>query len=856
MPLAAGSYLGPYEVVSSLGAGGMGEVYRARDSRLGREVAVKVIAGSVAENPDSLRRFELEARAVAALNHPHILSLHDVGTEGGTAYAVFELLEGETLRTRLDRGPLSPRKAVELAVQVCSGLAAAHARGIIHRDLKPANLFITKEGRAKILDFGLAKLNKPLGDAAEAPTLSHSNNATFMGTVGYVSPEQVREGLADARSDLFSLGATLYEMLSGRRAFRGDTAVDTLSAILNSDAPPMAPTIGTVPASLERVVRRCLEKNPDERFQSAQDLGFALEALAGSESNESGVVRRAKPPWRRWSKAIALLAVLAAAAVGGLLAGRPLWSKPIPSFKQLTFRRGWVSYGRFAPDGRTVYYAAAWDGKPFLEVFSTRTDSAESRALGLPLARVLSVSSNGQLAIQTPPNPREGFNFYLATLGVVPLGGGAPRQLVEDVQDADWTPDGRDLCILRSVEGELQIELPPGTSIYRPHRWLQFLRVSPTGRQVAFVEYADTGPSLMVLDLATRQPRVLAAGLPSNLWGLAWAPGGREVWFTAGRTADTRDILAVDLSGRQRLVYRSPGVLGLLDISADGRVLLHRTTDRWGVMVRGPGDTSERDLSVFDHSDLGGLSADGRTLFVSEKGGPTSPRAAIYLRRPEGGDPVRLAEGFGADLSPDGKSVLVKGDNPPRLTEIPVGPGFPHSIGLGGVTPVMWLPFWWIPPNGDRIAFAGHEPGHPDRIWAVGRSGGAPRPITPEWMWGAFAVSRDGRSVAINRPGKVLIVPVDGGATREIGGLPEDLGVCRWSGDGRSLFLCHAGSLPCEVHQLDLATQRVDLRWRVAPPDTTGITTCSSILPSEDGRGYAYSYARSLTDIVLAEGLR
>jgi hypothetical protein len=857
MLLTSGSRLGPYEVISTLGAGGMGEVYRARDGRLDREVALKVIAAEGAPDPDRLRRFEQEARAVAALDHPHILAVHDVGSHNGMAYVVFELLEGETLRDRLDRGPLPARKSVELAVQVCAGLAAAHARGITHRDLKPENLFLTKDGRLKILDFGLAKLTEPLGGMVEdARTQTRTDRGTWRGTAGYVSPEQVREGRADSRSDLFALGAVLYEMLAGRRAFRGPSSADTLSAILNSDPPPITSSVGPVPATLERVVRRCLEKDPEERFQSARDVGFALEALSGSGSGsgsgEAAAVDARLPPSRRWRRAGVAVLALVAAAAGGLAAGRSLWPKPIPTFKQLTFRRGWISLARFAPDGRTVIYAAGWDGKP-TEIFSTRTDTAESRPLGLQFARVLSVSSTGQLAILTDPRQGSGL-FSIGTLAVMPLGGGAPRELVQDVLEADWTPDGRDLCVLRRVGGEHQIELPPGTVIYRPHRRLRHMRMAPTGRHVAFLENAPgAGVNVVSLDLVSRQPRVLGR-VPYNTWGLAWTPKGDEVWFTGGATQGRRDIVGVDMSGRHRLVYRSSGVVSLLDISPDGRVLLHRSIDRAGVIGRGPDEQAERDLSVFDDSSMGALSADGRTLIINEAGGPAGPVGAVYLRRTEGGDPVRLGDGVAFDLSPDGKSVLSWLDAPARLTEVRLGPGLPRTITVEGVTPSFAQ---WVPPLGDWIAVFGREAGRLPRLWVVSRNGGKPRPITPEGPTDGFAISPDGSKVALSiAPGTISIVPLEGGDTREIRGLPQNLVVRRWSGDGRSIFLIERYYGACEVHRLDLATEQLAVSHHVAPSDPTGVIHCSRILPSADGPGYAYEYERSLTDIVVAEGLR
>jgi serine/threonine protein kinase len=281
---APGARLGPYEILAPIGAGGMGEVYRARDTRLGRDVAVKVIAFDVSSDSDRLRRFEQEARAVAALNHPNILSVYDVGTEAGAPYVVFELLEGESLRQRLGREALPARKAVDWASQIARGLAAAHDRGIVHRDLKPENLFVTKDARVKILDFGLAKLllgEDTVKEASDSSTLSEGTSpGTLLGTVGYLSPEQVRGQAVDPRSDIFSLGAVLYEMLSGRRAFRRGTAADTLTAILKEDPPELASAQGPLPPALDRIVRRCLEKDPAERFRSAHDLAFDLETLS------------------------------------------------------------------------------------------------------------------------------------------------------------------------------------------------------------------------------------------------------------------------------------------------------------------------------------------------------------------------------------------------------------------------------------------------------------------------------------------------------------------------------------------------------------------------------------------------
>src|SRR5229473_1653647 len=311
MSLTSGTKLGPYEILAPLGAGGMGEVYRARDTRLGRDVALKILPDSFARDTDRLRRFEQEARAVAALNHPNILAVFDIGAhnqsqlnegqlnEGqhnGSPFLVSELLEGESLRAVLDRGALPQRKTIEYGVQIAHGLAAAHEKGIVHRDLKPENVFVTKDGRIKILDFGLAKLAQTAGADSDEVTLTspHTVVGVVMGTASYMAPEQVRGEAADPRTDIFAFGAVLFEMLSGVRAFRRDTPAETMTAVLKDDPPELSDPVRLVSPALDRIVRRCLEKNPEQRFQSARDLSFALSGLSGTEA--SSVSRIAAAP--------------------------------------------------------------------------------------------------------------------------------------------------------------------------------------------------------------------------------------------------------------------------------------------------------------------------------------------------------------------------------------------------------------------------------------------------------------------------------------------------------------------------------------------------------------------------------
>src|ERR1700736_4456914 len=399
MTLTSGAILGPYEIQSLLGSGGMGEVYRARDTRLGRDVAIKVLPEALANDADRLRRFEQEARTIAALNHPNILGIHDIGAHDGAPFLVSECLEGQTLREKLKSGPLPVRLVIEYALGIAQGLAAAHEKGIVHRDLKPENIFVTRDGRVKILDFGLAKLMQPEDSTrpqTDLPTVG-SEPGVALGTLGYMSPEQVRGKRADSRTDIFSFGAILYEMLSGKRAFHGDSAADTMSAILKEDPPDLSVTNQSISPGLERIARHCLEKNPEQRFHSAHDLAFDLAALSGlsapgrpaaAESAFSGAGRRRL--LLAGAAALALLAV-AGAYVVGRRARRETAASAKLSYSQLTFRHAPIFNARFAPDGKTVFYSAAPSGNT-PEILSLRPDYPGASPRSLRGLELLSIS--------------------------------------------------------------------------------------------------------------------------------------------------------------------------------------------------------------------------------------------------------------------------------------------------------------------------------------------------------------------------------------------------------------------------------------------------------------------------------
>jgi serine/threonine protein kinase len=683
--LNSGTKLGPYEVVGTLGAGGMGEVYRARDARLSRDVAIKVLPAAFSRDPDRLRRFEQEARATAALNHPNILAIFDIGNHEGSLYVVTELLEGETLRQRIQAGSLPARKATDYALQIARGLAAAHDQGITHRDLKPENVFLTKDGRIKILDFGLAKLTPEKNTAgADTPTLAlQTEPGLVLGTVGYMSPEQVRGKAADPRSDIFSLGAILYEMVSGKRAFQGDSAADTMSAILKAEPPPLTETQPNIPPGLARIVEHCLEKDAANRFQSARDVAFSLESFSGSGSTSSAVPQLSSSARQRnVPLLIAICAGLLLAAAAFFTARLTVPAAQVPTFKQLTFPRGYIQTARFGPDGETIIYSAAWRGKPN-ELFSTRIEGGESRALSLPDSDLMGVSSSGELAVRLIPRFYSAYSIS-GTLARTMLSGGTPRPVENDVEFADWTPDGKDLAIVRRIAGRTRLEFPVGKVLYETVGWIGNPRFSPKGDSIAFIDHVslwgDPG-FIAVIDLAGNK-KVLTA-LFDSAQGLAWSPKGDEIWFTATPSGGARALRAVSLRGQQRLIYRIPGILNLFDISRAGKVLLAKDDWRVGIIGLAPASSKEEDMSWADFSAIRDLSNDGKLLLFDESGEAGGLNGGIYLRKMDGSAPVRLADGNSNSLSADSKWVMgLNGVDLNNLIFLPTGTGQEQTVNL------------------------------------------------------------------------------------------------------------------------------------------------------------------------------
>jgi Tol biopolymer transport system component len=864
MPVAVGTRLGPYEIVAPIGAGGMGEVYKARDTRLGRDVALKVLPSAAILDPDRLRRFEQEARAAAALNHPNILVVHDVGTESGIPFVVSELLEGDTLRERLKAGALPLRKAIDYAAQVARGLAAAHDKGIVHRDLKPENVFVTGDGRVKILDFGLAKLTAPEIGAAQqqtmAPTLDPGTTpGLVLGTVGYMSPEQVRGAATDHRSDIFSFGAILYEMLAGRRAFAGATHVDTMSAILNADVPELTDATGAIPPILDRLVRRCLEKTPGERFESARDIAFNLDALSTTSHTADGAQRVGVPASRRRQSTLGL----AAAAILGLVAGAAaMWiitrsNRPTAAetkFQQVTFRRGTVTAARFSPDGETIVYSATWEGRP-AELYSARAGAIGERPLGIA-GLLLAISKNGEMAVLRDIHTLGNW-MAAGTLARSPLAGGAPRDILRDIGGADWSPDGQQLAITRFLPAERRwrLEYPIGTVLYETGTWIDRPRVSRDGTKILLLEHPISGDDRgRVIMITTARQRTEITPEYSSLTGVTWTSND-EVWLTASASGMRHEIFAVRPGGPVRRVAPMPAGVVAEDVLASGRVLLQTYAGKARMLVKTPADTEERDISWFDYALLRDISADGGTVLFDEEGEGGGPGYSVFVRRTDGSPAVRLGAGYAGRLSPDGQwaSTASPLKPPNTMSLVPIGPGEPKHF----VVPleVSGIPRWF--PDGKRLAVIGREPGRPYRTYEYVLDGGKVRALTPDGVIGTL-VSNDGRELIAAAAGRgAMVWPLEGGTPREIPGLAATDAVLRWSADGRSLFIARARTVSTrEVSRLDLATGRRQVLFTAGPSDGAGVGNVSNPVLSADGRTYAYRYNQLLSDLFVADGLR
>ena len=859
----------------------MGEVYHARDCRLDRTVAIKVLLAPHEANPIQLGRFRREARSIGRLSHPHICTLLDVGEQDGVPFLVMEYLDGETLSERLERGAIPIEQAVVFGVQVAEALVALHDRAVIHRDLKPSNVMLTASG-VKLLDFGLAKFRD--GDYAEVATeptrsLSLTDPGSIVGTLPYMAPEQIEGVPVDTRTDIFSFGVVFYEMIAGRRPFAGDTRAALMASIVGADPPSLltitgraeaGPHVPLVSRSLERLIRRCLAKSKDERWQTARDLAAELKGISEQDTETT---TRVPAPVRRVRRAWLIAALVAASLAGGMFAGRAFVPRSrVAEYLPVTHRRGAVSSARFVPDGQSFLYSATWERQPY-GVFLGRPDGGDSRDLGLEGGRVLSISNSGNMAVLFG-DQNIVRTFGVRTLARVPMAGGARRDLVNGIVDADWIPGTDTLAVIRDPGNNRPwvVEFPMGTPVHEA-RAAWSLRVSPDGNRVAFFEgplFFDSLPAAMVSVVhRSGQKSTLSRGWSG--FGLAWTPSGDEIWFTGthGSVADPASttnesrvgapwLQAVSLAGVERTVHRAPDWLVLHDIAADGRVLLSRNSIRMDMACQRPGETSERDLSWLTASLPSGISSDGETVVFHDVliGRTPSGNPTIFRRDLDGSAAIPLGEGNARALSPDKMWVLAQVQE--NFVLLPMGAGSRVTLPTGSLQRVAggtWL-------DARRIVFLGLAEDNQPRGYVQDIPDGAPRAITPAGViLSPRAAVRDNASVLGRLQDQWNLYPIAGGDPTRVHALTGTDIPVQWSDDGRFIYALESvappGTASRDVWRVELSTGR-RTHWKaLGPRDPVGVeATAANIAIAPDGRSYCYSFMRRLGDLFIATGLQ
>ena len=829
-------------------------------------MAIKILPSELVNAPDKrVDRFRLEARAIARITHPNICTLHDLGEDGSAIFLVMEYVEGETLAWRLQDGALPLPLALRTATQIADALDHAHRHGVVHRDLKPGNIMLTRDS-VKLLDFGLAKLKERDEDAATDATRTVLTDVnTIVGTIPYMAPEQIEGRAVDARSDIFSFGVVLYEMLSGRRPFAGDSRASLMAAIVAAEPPPLLSIQPRTPASLERLILRCLAKDPDDRWQTARDLAAELRWIAETGSGAStaapGLTRRPRRAVFWGAAAGAVLTAAGFAAMVPWLGRRPA----VPVYRQVTYRRGVVSSARFTPDRQSFVYSASWDGQPYA-AFLGRPESPDARDLQLENARIVSISKAGDMAMLFG---QQDISHMLGTrtLARVPMAGGGRRDVLTGVVDADWIPGTDTLAVIRDPGNDRPwtVEFPVGTPVHEA-RAAWSLRVSPDGNRVAFFEgptaIFDSAPESMVTVVdKSGQTSTLSRGLAGI--GLAWAPSGNEIWYTAARTSQTPtgpQLYAVSLAGVERIVNRAPDWYVLHDISADGSVLLSRNTIRTNVVCQAPGEATERDLGWLVQSVANGLSSDGHTLIFSDglTGRMPTGNPTVFRRRTDGTPAISLGESRGGGaLSPDGQWVLGQIDG--NLILLPAGAGSTVRLPKGEVAAFgrgAWL------GDSKRIVFTGDPGDGKPRGYIQEIPAGLPRAITPPDVFlAARATVRDDRFI-LGRVGPAWrLFPIDGGEAQPVSALkPGDVPL-QWSPDGRYVYTLDnvgaARSSAIDIFRVELASGARVLWKTLSPSDPVGVETMRpTVLITPDARAYCYSYMRRLGDLFVVDGLK
>ena len=872
MPLTPATRLGPFEILDAIGAGAMGEVYRARDTRLNRDVAIKVLPAEFTENGDRLLRFTREAQLLAQLHHPNIATVFGLEESNGKRALVMELVDGEDLVARIARGPIPLDEALPIAKQIAEALEAAHEHGIVHRDLKPANVKISADGTVKVLDFGLAKaLDSPDAPdpAGQSPTITAraTRHGTILGSAAYMPPEQARGKAVDRRADIWAFGVVIFEMLAGRRPFPGDETSDVIAAVLLQEIDWGALPAGT-PPRLRWLLERCLERNPRQRLRDIGEARVALDELPKDASRKAdvrvppvGVMSAVRARAGRSLIVASAIALLALGFTLGNFVGWPAGPDPAAAaatpvaFERLTYQSGHFVNARFAPDGQTVFLSAAWRGGR--EVFQVRPQAREL-PVGLPNAELLSVSRSGELALLLPRVETGNPYVNYGTLAVVAASGGTPRELAENVSAADWAPDGASLAALRVVGSKQRLEYPLGTTIYESVSRIFAPRVSPAGDSVAFFELDPSGLWSVVLVDRSGQRQILSKDW-ADWWNLVWSPDGREIWFAAARAGMASSLYAVDRSSKLRIVLSAVGTLVLLDAPTASAALVAHVTLVNHVLGRTQAEPAERDLSWLEGSNAVDLSSDGRKVLLRVTSERDPGRTAVFLRGMDGSSPVRLGYGLPQELSRDGNWALaIRGGT---VVAMPTAAGKERTIetGFPMVTAARWL------PDGDGVLVLANDAQDRSVASVISFSGGGARRISESLelrfaSWGNRSlspVSPDGRFVAASvASGEILLVSLDGRESRAVPGCgPSELPI-QWTPDGRRLLVFNAGSLPARISEIDIESGRRHLVRELMPPNGAGVYGLVQALTTPDRSAYVYGYQVYRSDLYRVTGLR
>ena len=870
MTLSAGTLFGPYRIVAALGRGGMGEVYRARDDRLGRDVALKVLREEDAEDPELLTRFEREARAASSLNHPNIVVVYEAGTatvpgrEAPVPYLAMELIDGESLAASLGGGPMPLRRFLDLATQLADGIARAHESGIVHRDLKPSNVFVTSEGRVKILDFGLATLHHHAGDDTESATASGRLTSPGMavGTLGYMSPEQARGEAPTPASDQFSLGCIFYEMLTGQAAFGRSSSAETFTALLRDEPRPVDEINPSVPQPLRWILERCLAKVPRDRYASTRDLARDLLTLKDhsvvSGFRAAGAGR--EEPRRRslWIAAGAL--AVAAATAGGLFLLDRFRVPAQPEFRRLTFREGIVTCALFAPNG-SILYAASWEGNPVRSYLALPESTGIDRPLESDVQFPLGFSKDGsQVLVLVGPSRLSASES--GALAWWPALGGRPRLILDNAGWADAAGSGRFLVVVRDLGAERVLELRSAEgalqrTLFRTSGVVWFARISPDEKTVAFVHYPFRFDNTGEIDIAAIDgsgSKTLTRRF-ERCGGLDWSLKTGEIWFSAStRTGYGSSALwTVSPSGKLRSRYVLPDFFSLQSVSRTGdRLLLTSQQEGVHLTVR-RGAEDPRDLSWLGWTVIRDISPDGKTALFYD-GGPSEKTSGVWIRPLDGGDATRLGEGYPGKFSPDGRWVVAVTrplSGAPQLLLVPVEAGGIRRLPSPGGD--LSSPSFAGPGT---LLFVRTERGASE-VWTMETDGSRARSAGATGCDMPIASPSGSSFLCLKgEPRRSLFLyPIQGGPGRKLYELPNgrDFVYARWSGRGDRIF---GVTRDRQLLTLDSSTGTVLREEAIAIAGTTGQERLIAAALDQEGEARAYSTIRTTADLYLATGIR